>query len=83
ANTSDPQRLYFYGGAKEGCDMVANIVKMSELLKQYPVYAVDVEIDPEGEHSEYHWRNKFADYYTWLSGGATVDNNFTPGLYPV
>jgi predicted alpha/beta superfamily hydrolase len=69
SNLSFPQRLYFYGGAKEGGEMVKHIKKIAALLKEYPTYEVDVEIDPEGEHSEYHWRNKFVDYYTWLSQG--------------
>lgn len=63
-----PQRFYFYGGAKEGGDMEAHISTISRLLKKYRAYAVDVDINPEGEHSEYHWRNKFADYYEWLKG---------------
>ena len=67
ANMLFPQRFYFYGGAKEGDNMVDHIDTIANLLKEYSNYAVDVEIDPEGEHKEYHWRNKFADYYTWLS----------------
>jgi predicted alpha/beta superfamily hydrolase len=69
ANTRYPQRYYFYGGEKEGDDMVTHINTIAELLRQYPQYAVDVEIHNEGEHSEYHWRNKFPDYYAWLSQG--------------
>lgn len=69
SNTEFPQRFYFYGGANEGDNMVEHINTIAELLRQYPQYAVDVEVDPEGEHSEYHWRNKFPDYYSWLSQG--------------
>jgi predicted alpha/beta superfamily hydrolase len=68
SNTRFPQRFYFYGGAKEGENMLAHIYTIANLLKQYPSYAVDVEIDDEGEHSEHYWKNKFADYYNWLSG---------------
>ncbi|MBD0276478.1 MAG: hypothetical protein ICV81_00745 [Flavisolibacter sp.] len=69
SNLHFPQRYYFYGGANEGCNMVENVIAIAELLKEFPNYAVDVEIDPEGEHSEYHWRNKFPDCYAWLSQG--------------
>lgn len=67
ANTQFRQRFYFYGGAKEGENMVQYIHEVAVMLQQYSWYAVDVEIDPAGEHHEYHWRNKFADYYRWLS----------------
>jgi enterochelin esterase-like enzyme len=66
-NTQFPQRYYFYGGSKEGDNMVANIDKVTNFLKGFPHYQVDVEIHDDGEHSEEHWRNKFPDYYGWLS----------------
>lgn len=66
-NSRYPQRYYFYGGEKEGSNMVEHINDVTNLLKKYAKYTVDVEIHAEGEHSEYHWRNKFADYYEWLS----------------
>ena len=66
-NKDYPQRYYFYGGEKESEDMVENINKVADFLLAYPQYAVDVDILPEGEHSEYHWRNKFPDYYAWFS----------------
>ncbi|MGI8636226.1 MAG: alpha/beta hydrolase, partial [Segetibacter sp.] len=69
ANKKFSQRFYFYGGAKEGKDMVTHIQAIAGLLKEFPQYDVAVEINPEGEHSEYHWRNKFGDYYAWLSAG--------------
>ncbi len=69
SNLHFTQLYYFYGGANEGCNMVENIMAIAKLLEEFPNYAVDVEIDPEGEHSEYHWRNKFPDYYAWLSQG--------------
>jgi predicted alpha/beta superfamily hydrolase len=69
SNKKYPQRFYFYGGAKEGENMVGHIITIAEMLKKHPMYEVDVEVDPEGEHHEYHWRNKFADYYNWLAAG--------------
>jgi predicted alpha/beta superfamily hydrolase len=65
-NKAYPQHFYFYGGAREGCNMVENIGKVVDMLAQYPHYKLTVEINGEGEHSEDYWRDKFADYYTWL-----------------
>ena len=65
-NEQYPQRFYFYGGAREGCQMVENIGKMVDMLAQYPYYKMTIAIDGEGEHSEEHWRDKFAHYYTWI-----------------
>jgi predicted alpha/beta superfamily hydrolase len=67
SNRQYPQRYYFYGGAKEGCNMVKNMNSIANLFRKHPHIKVDVDIDPHGEHSEYYWRNKFPDYYAWLS----------------
>lgn len=64
-----PQRFYFYGGAKEGDNMVEHITKVADMLQQFPYYRVHMAINPEGDHSEFHWRNKFPEYYAWLVGG--------------
>ena len=69
-NNNLSQRFYFYGGAKEGENMVEHIMAAVNLLKSYPNYTVDVEINPVGEHSEYHWRNHFPNYYEWLTKGS-------------
>jgi len=63
------QRYYFYGGAKEGDNMVENIHSAARVMKKYKHYSVKVEIDLEGEHHEYHWRKIFSDFYTWLATG--------------
>ena len=68
-NAHLPQRFYFYGGGKEGDNMVEHIEHMVDLLNDYPYYHVTVEIDPEGDHSEYHWRNRFPHFYAWLALG--------------
>jgi len=62
-----PQRFYFYGGAAEGRDTVTFINNIANLLKELLHCEVHVEIDPKGEHSEFHWRNKFPDYYRWIT----------------
>jgi predicted alpha/beta superfamily hydrolase len=66
-NTLHPQRFYFYGGAVESADMVPHIENVVTVLSEFSHYHVHVDIDPKGEHSEHHWRNKFADFYAWLS----------------
>jgi metallo-beta-lactamase class B len=70
SNAHLPQRFYFYGGAKESDDMIAHIHRFAVLLNSYSYYSVQVQVDPQGEHSEYHWRKMFADFYYWLSKGA-------------
>jgi metallo-beta-lactamase class B len=66
-NNHLPQRFYFYGGAAESSDMLTHINYITGLLKELPHCTIDVEIDPEGEHNEFHWRNKFPNYYLWLN----------------
>lgn len=69
AQAAHPQRFYFYGGAREGGDMLLHLNNMAGLLRQYGHYEVAVTIDPEGDHSEYRWRNVFPHYYAWLAQG--------------
>jgi predicted alpha/beta superfamily hydrolase len=68
-NLDLPQRFYFYGGAQEGGDMLTHINNMAKMLHQFPLYTVDLHVDPLGDHSEYRWRNMFQSYYAWLSQG--------------
>lgn len=60
------QLVYFYGGGKEKCDVVMHITNVANLLSQHPCYKVKLEIDPNGEHTELHWRTKFPGYYKWI-----------------
>jgi len=66
-NRKYPQRFYLYGGAKESEDMVIHINETANLLKGYSKNLVHVEIEPEGEHNEYHWRTRFENFYLWLT----------------
>ena len=68
-----PQRFYFYGGAAEGGNMLTHISNITSLLDELPQFNINVEIDPDGEHSEYYWRNKFPNYYLWLTEGDKVN----------
>ena len=69
SNKKLSQRFYFYGGAKEGDNMVEHIDLTARMMRKFKHYSVTVEIDHEGEHNEYYWRNKFADFYSWLTPG--------------
>lgn len=66
-NTQHPQRIFFYGGAKEDCDMLLHITNVEQMLKEHAHYKVELIVDPEGDHSEYRWRNVFPFYYNWLT----------------
>ena len=63
------QRIYFYGGAKEGSNMLTHIKKAANELRHFPGYTLHITVDAEGEHSEYHWRKVFPDFYRWLALG--------------
>jgi predicted alpha/beta superfamily hydrolase len=67
-----PQKFYFYGGAAEGSDMLTHISHITDLLKELPHYTINVEMDPEGAHNEFHWRIKFPNYYLWLKHQLTA-----------
>jgi len=68
-NANYPQRFYFYGGAQEGENMLEHIASVAGMLEHYKHYDVHAEVDAEGTHSEFCWRNKFPDYYSWLAQG--------------
>jgi predicted alpha/beta superfamily hydrolase len=70
-NADYPQRFYLYGGAREGSGMIENIGRIADMLAQYTHYKLTIEINGEGEHSEDHWREKFADYYNWIMAHET------------
>lgn len=66
-NLDYPQHFYFYGGEKEDENMVKFIEGVAEFLLAYPQYKINIEIHPEGEHSEIYWREKFPAFYRWIS----------------
>jgi len=68
------QRFYFYGGKQEGGDMVKGIKRMTSLMKAYPQLKIKQEINPEGVHSEIHWRDHFPAFYQWLISGLKTKN---------
>jgi predicted alpha/beta superfamily hydrolase len=74
-NADYPQRFYFYGGAQEGENMVEHIASVAGMLDYYMHYDVHTEVDSEGTHSEFCWRNKFPDYYNWLAQGFPHNQN--------
>ena len=62
-----PQKFYFYGGLNEGENMMEYITIVNQILNNYEHFETYFEADPEGEHSEKYWRNKFPDFYKWLT----------------
>ena len=66
-----PQRLFLYGGARESGSMLTHIHRLAALLERHTHHKVLVMINPNGDHSEYAWRNMFPHYYEWLSAGTT------------
>jgi len=60
------QRYYFYGGRKEGEQMVELIEEVSSRLKERFSCKVSVNISETGTHSESSWRKMFPDFYEWL-----------------
>jgi len=68
-NFNFSQRFYFYGGGQEGENMVEYIAAVAGMLDNYKHYDVHIEVNSEGVHHEFFWRNMFPDYYSWLAQG--------------
>ncbi|MEP7127518.1 MAG: alpha/beta hydrolase-fold protein [Chitinophagales bacterium] len=62
----EQQRYYFYGGKKEGENMVTLIEAVSSRLEKIMRCKVMVSISETGTHSESSWRKMFPAFYEWL-----------------
>jgi predicted alpha/beta superfamily hydrolase len=66
----EPTRIYCYGGGKEGSSMAANLRKFKASIKAQKLddskVEVEMSIDPDGQHSEWHWGREFARAVNWL-----------------
>ena len=60
------QRYYFYGGGKEGENLVESLQSMAVLLQSKHHCLTTVSINEKGTHSESNWRKIFPSFYTWL-----------------
>lgn len=63
------QRYYFYGGGKEGEDLVVRLEKVNALMKKKFRCKTELRLMEKGTHSESYWRKMFPAFYTWLMGG--------------
>jgi predicted alpha/beta superfamily hydrolase len=66
ASRSLRQRFYFYAGGREGSGMVENVLAVADVLKRNPAYAVDISVNPDGEHKEAIWREQMPLLYYWV-----------------
>lgn len=66
-------KFYFFGGAKEGSNMVRNMFNIRDVLqeKQQEKRLIDFKlvIDPEGHHTESRWHEEFPRAIAWLFYG--------------
>jgi predicted alpha/beta superfamily hydrolase len=60
------QRYYFYGGRREGENLVELIESVSSRIKERFGCHVTVDISEKGTHSESSWRRMFPRFYEWL-----------------
>lgn len=65
-----PTRIYAYAGGKEGSNMVPNVSRFFNTIKQKGLDASQVlfkiSIDPDGEHNEIRWGQEFPKAIEWL-----------------
>ncbi len=68
SNINPDARFYFMAGAKESEEMVPDINKMVDLLKQKGVSEdqIKIVVNPNGEHNESSWRIAFPEAFNWL-----------------
>ena len=60
------QRYYFYGGEREGENLIETIQDVSELLRARMKCHVTVALSEKGTHSESSWKKMYPSFYAWL-----------------
>lgn len=67
-----PTKIYLYGGAREGANMVNNIDRFRETIQRRGfdgnIIDFNVQIDPQGKHNEARWGREFPKAAGWLFG---------------
>ena len=58
--------FYFYGGEREGEDLISHLKLTTSLLAGNPKIHTSLEINPEGTHQEIYWGEAFKAFYEWL-----------------
>ncbi|HYK46345.1 MAG TPA: alpha/beta hydrolase-fold protein, partial [Parafilimonas sp.] len=59
-------RIYFYAGEKESSQMVPDMQKMLDIIKEKKCCTTEFVTSPVGEHKEKYWRDEFDDFYRWI-----------------
>lgn len=66
-------RIYLYGGGQEGSEMIPNIEKLQETLKNqgfgYSRVKIKASLNPTGKHTEECWGKEFPKALKWLYSG--------------
>ncbi|MBC7904992.1 MAG: alpha/beta hydrolase [Gemmatimonadaceae bacterium] len=73
SQTETPQRWYFYGGALESENMVAEVATMVKIFRKHPFIDVTYQIDAGGTHDEVVWKNYFPNFYKWFTGMTSAE----------
>jgi predicted alpha/beta superfamily hydrolase len=60
------QRYFFYGGLKEGENLIDGIEDAAKIMEECAGCEVKVLIEEKGKHSESSWRKVFPVFYQWL-----------------
>ncbi len=70
-------RYYFMAGTNEDADLVAQMSRMTTLLRGlgYAEDEVKTVLKPDGQHAEWFWAREYGDGYKWLfrPGTSKVD----------
>ena len=66
ANPDQVQHFYFYAGEQEGENVVEHMEAVIAVMREYPVYTIEMGLDSEGDHSESAWRSHYPFFYKWV-----------------
>ena len=63
-------RAYFYAGGKEGEEMVQDMQRIVDTIRQqhFPERDLAVHVEPQAQHNETAWRTEFPRAVEWLFG---------------
>ena len=65
-----PMHLFIYSGGKESANHMPNVIRFKKRLvggkHDFDNIDLHVELNPEGTHSEHHWRQEFPKAVKWL-----------------
>lgn len=76
-----PMKVYLLaGGLEDGGSVVGDVQGMATALRQagFSDKEIFVDIDADGEHSEWYWAREFEGAYRWLFGGLDLSKATQP-----